>query len=114
APAQRCSAASSARPPYPALDGAELERRPLYQMRHTYATLALAAGARIEWVSRQMGHRDIRTTLRFYARFVPEVDARNLAALDAFADARAKAEARSTPQLEAILREFHPDLLCLG
>jgi integrase len=43
---------------YPALDAAELERRPLYQMRHTYATLALAAGARIEWVSRQMG-RDV-------------------------------------------------------
>jgi integrase len=70
---------------YNALEAAGPDRRPLYQMRHTYATLALAAGARIEWVSRQMGHRDIRTTLRFYARFLPEVDQRNLALLDGFA-----------------------------
>lgn len=77
---------------YPALDAAELERRPLYQMRHTYATLALAAGARIEWVSRQMGHRDIRTTLRFYARFLPEVDERNLALLDAYAGGQQASE----------------------
>ena len=82
---------------YPALDASKLERRPLYQMRHTYATLALAAGTRIEWVSRQMGHRDIRTTLRFYARFLPEVDERNLLALDRFSAARREA-ATGTPQ----------------
>jgi integrase len=76
---------------YPALHSAELERRPLYQMRHTYATLALAAGARIEWVSRQMGHRDIRTTLRFYATFLPEVDERNVSLLDAFSQVRRRA-----------------------
>jgi integrase len=57
-----------------------LEPRPLYQMRHTYASLALAAGADIYWVSEQMGHRDIRVTLKHYARFQRRsaVDARNL------------------------------------
>ena len=49
---------------YPALDKAGLERRPPYQLRHTFATLGLASGASIEWISRYMGHADIRTTLR--------------------------------------------------
>jgi integrase len=34
----------------------EISYRPLYQMRHTYATLALAAGADVYWISRQLGH----------------------------------------------------------
>jgi integrase len=33
-----------------ALASAGLDPRPLYQMRHTYASLALAAGADIYWV----------------------------------------------------------------
>ena len=70
---------------YPPLDKAGLERRPPYQLRHTFATLSLAAGASIEWISRYMGHSDIRTTLRYYARFLPETETRNLALLDQFA-----------------------------
>jgi integrase len=54
-------------------------------MRHTFATLALAAGADLYWVSRQLGHESIRTTLKHYARFVPAVDDRNLRLLDEFA-----------------------------
>jgi integrase len=66
-------------------------------MRHTYATLAIAAGARIEWVSKKMGHRDVRTTLRFYARFLPEVDERNLQFLDGFSTRTAEQSARNGP-----------------
>jgi len=55
-------------------------------MRHTYASLALAAGADIYWVSRQMGHKDIRVTLKHYVRFQPHsaVDQRNLRLLNDF------------------------------
>jgi integrase len=67
---------------YPALERAELERRPLYQMRHTFATLALAAGMPIDFVSRQLGHTDIRTTLRFYARYIPALEERHLTMLN--------------------------------
>lgn len=67
---------------YPAVERAGLERRPLYQMRHTFATLALAAGMPIDFVSRQMGHTDIRTTLRFYARYIPALEERHLAMLN--------------------------------
>lgn len=68
-----------------ALTDAGIEYRAPKQMRHTYATLALAAGVPIEALSRQMGHSDIATTLRHYARFSPHVDDRYLATLDAFA-----------------------------
>jgi integrase len=68
-----------------AMSHADLEYRPLYQMRHTFATLALAAGADLYWLSKQLGHESIRTTLKHYARFVPAVDERNLRALDDFA-----------------------------
>ena len=65
-----------------ALERAGFERRPLYQMRHTFATLALAAGMPIDFVSRQLGHTDIRTTLRFYARYIPALEERHLAMLN--------------------------------
>lgn len=68
-----------------AMAASGLEYRPLYQMRHTFATLALAAGADIYWVSKQLGHESIRTTLKHYARFVRAVDQRNMRLLDDFA-----------------------------
>ena len=67
---------------YPGLERAGFERRPLYQMRHTFATLALVAGMPIDFVSRQLGHTDIRTTLRFYARYIPALEERHLAMLN--------------------------------
>ena len=49
-------------------------------LRHTSATLLLAAGASVRAVSRRLGHTDIAMTLRHYARFLPDDDDR-LAAL---------------------------------
>jgi integrase len=74
-----------ARVRYPALNKAGLERRPPYQLRRTFATLGLASGASIVWISRYMGHADIRTTLHHYAPSLPETERRNLDLLDAFA-----------------------------
>jgi len=38
-------------------------------MRHTCATLALAAGDDVYWVSKQLDRTNIQTTLKHYARF---------------------------------------------
>lgn len=56
--------------------------RPLYEMRHTYATLALAQGCTLEWIGSQLGHTDIRTTRKHYARFVKKTHDRMRALLD--------------------------------
>jgi integrase-like protein len=53
------------------LDAAEVDRRGPHQMRHTFASLMLAAGAPITYVSRQLGHKDASITLRVYAHWLP-------------------------------------------
>lgn len=72
-----------------AISDSGLATRPPYQMRHTYASLSLAAGADIYWVSKQMGHRDISVTLKHYARFArgSAVDERNRQLLNDFGHA---------------------------
>ena len=66
-------------------------------MRDTFATLTLADGAPLEWVSEQMGHSDINTTRKHYARWLPSADDRILDSLNAcrsqtghFSDTRAE------------------------
>jgi integrase len=54
------------------LDKAELHRRGLHQMSHTFACLLLQKGAPITYVSQQLGHRDSAITLRVYARWLPD------------------------------------------
>jgi integrase len=52
-----------------ALAAAGLDYRPPKHRRHTFATLALSGGVRIEAVSRMLGHKDVTTTARYYARW---------------------------------------------
>jgi integrase len=39
-----------------------------HSLRHTFATLHLTAGANMLWVSRQLGHASIQTTVDTYGR----------------------------------------------
>ena len=62
-----------------------LRYRPPYQMRHTFATLAISAGENINWVARMLGHKSPVITLERYNRFVPNLtreDGRALLAAD--------------------------------
>jgi integrase len=43
------------------------------QMRHTFATLHIAAGENITWVSKILGHSSVEITLKKYNRFVPNL-----------------------------------------
>jgi integrase len=67
----------------PALQAAGVEYRALDNTRHTYATLAITARIPVEWVSKQMGHTNIQTTLKHYARWLPVADDHYIAAFDA-------------------------------
>lgn len=53
-----------------ALKALGIRHRSAYQTRHTYATLNLMAGANPMWVSRQMGHANMRMTLERYSRWI--------------------------------------------
>jgi integrase len=44
----------------------------LHDARHTFASLALAAGKSIKWTATQLGHSDPALTLRVYAHALPD------------------------------------------
>jgi len=56
-------------------------RRP-YEMRHTCATLWLAAGESPEWIARQLGHTTTEMLFRTYSRYVPNLVRRDGTAFD--------------------------------
>lgn len=58
---------------YPLLRHLGLTKRPPYQMRHTAATLMLAAGENPEWVASVLGHSTTEMLFRVYSRFVPNI-----------------------------------------
>jgi integrase len=65
------------------LEKAELRQIRIHDLRHTYATLLLQAGAPITYVSQQMGHHDASITLRVYAHYLPDASRREVDRLDA-------------------------------
>jgi len=60
-----------------------LKQRPPSQMRHTFATLHIAAGENPEWVSKTMGHSSLKITLEKYSRYIPNLTRKDGSAFDA-------------------------------
>ena len=56
-------------------------RRP-YQMRHTCATLWLAAGENPQWIAKQLGHSTTEMLFRTYGRYVPNLLRKDGSAFD--------------------------------
>ena len=97
---------------YPLLRHLGLQERRPYQMRHTAATLWLAAGEAPEWIARQLGHTSTEMLFKVYSRYVP-----NLTRQDGSAMERLLASRLATGQVirmeegsEAGLRSVHTDL----
>jgi integrase len=65
-----------------ALTRAGLRDHRLYDLRHTFATTLLKNRAPITYVAAQLGHGDPATTLRWYARWLPNDDKSYVDSLD--------------------------------
>lgn len=50
---------------------AGLRRRSPHQLRHSYASILLMAHQSVAYVSRQLGHSSIDTTIRYYCHWIP-------------------------------------------
>ena len=67
----------------PAVAAAGLERRPrVHDLRHTHVSWLIAAGRPAAAISRRVGHESITTTIDRYGHLMPEVDDRDVQALD--------------------------------
>ncbi len=51
-----------------------VKARPLYNLRHTFASQMISKGADITWVSKMLGHKDVSITLKIYTKFIQEDD----------------------------------------
>ena len=67
---------------YPLLRHLGIEKRNPYQMRHTAATLWLAAGEAPEWIARQLGHANTQMLFKVYSRYVPNLTRRDGSAFE--------------------------------
>ncbi len=69
------------------LKKSEIKERPIYNLRHTFASQLISKGADITWVSKMLGHKDITITLKVYTKFIKEDDEvriRKIAQMDKF------------------------------
>ena len=83
-----------------------LEIRRPYQMRHTAATLWLAAGENPEWIARQLGHSNTQMLFNVYSRFVPNMTRQDGAAIERLLEATLQRSPTETcgPQPMGIFR----------
>lgn len=56
---------------YQLLQNVGLEKRALYQTRHTFATLMLTQKEEVLWISSMLGHKSLATTFNHYVKYIP-------------------------------------------
>jgi len=56
----------------PLLERLNIPYKTLYSLRHTYATLSLQGGQDVAYISKQLGHCNIRTTIEHYIKYLED------------------------------------------
>ena len=67
---------------YKACENAKLRRIRIHDIRHSYATIRIAAGHNIADVSRQLGHASIKITVDTYYHWLPNQNSSEVSELD--------------------------------
>jgi integrase len=67
----------------PLLEKAKLEHLRIHDLRHTAASLSLAAGTNARTIADRLGHADVATTQRVYQHVVEQLHRTDAAAVDA-------------------------------
>jgi integrase len=67
----------------PTLEAAELRRVRFHDLRHTFGSLLIQAGAPLTYVRDQMGHSSIKITVDIYGHLIPSADIQFMDALGA-------------------------------
>lgn len=52
------------------LKNLNIDIRPLYQMRHSFASRMIQAGVDLSWISKTLGHKDPSITLSVYTKYI--------------------------------------------
>ena len=71
---------------YKLLDKVGFEKRVIYNTRHTFAINTIQAGVNIAYVSKILGHKNIKETLETYAKLLPEEHLKLTREIDPFTD----------------------------
>ena len=79
------------------MEKAGLHRRRPYDLRHTFASLLLTAGAPLAYVSEQMGHQNIQLTCKLYGHLQPGANRHWMNKLPARTKPRSKRQPAAAP-----------------
>lgn len=61
------------------LEELNIEERSIYQTRHTFASIRLSMGERLDWVSFMLRHESTDITLKRYFKYLKELDTKRVA-----------------------------------
>lgn len=53
------------------LERLNIDYKPIYNTRHSFASFMLSKGENLMWVSWMLGHKNTQITLNFYAKYIP-------------------------------------------
>lgn len=63
---------------------AEIEGATMHTLRHTYATRCFEAGMKVKVISKQLGHKKVKTTLDIYVHISEALEDEEIDKLDEF------------------------------
>jgi integrase len=97
----------------PVLAAAGIRKIRLHDLRHTFGSLLIQAGASIVYVKDQMGHSSIQVTVDIYGHLIPGANVSYVDRLDARLTETPQKSANRTQTLDHKIEEIPPEVIDL-